>query len=148
MIGAIMVKRTIPAAFEALNRHDLEAFMEGWTEDGIFVYPGNVSASGKWEGKQAIQEWFQRFFEQFPSIRFRLNHVAIENQFDFTGNNTACVHWDVELINKHGYEAQNSGVTVVTIRGREVVAALDFIFNTGEIFRRAWSEEAEAVAGS
>jgi uncharacterized protein (TIGR02246 family) len=141
MIGTLIAKRKIPDAFKALNRHDLEEFMDGWAEDATFVYPGDISPSGTWKGKDDIRGWFQRFFEQYPSIHFSINHVAVEKLFDFVGNNTMAVHWDITIENKDGYQAQNSGVTVVRFHGGKVVHAHDFLFNTGQIFRAAWGEE-------
>ena len=45
MIGAILAKKSIANAFEALNRHDLPSFMAGWSDDGVFILISRISVS-------------------------------------------------------------------------------------------------------
>ena len=139
MIGAILSRRALAGAFDALNHHDLARFMAAWREDGIFVYPGDIPASGIFRGKGAVEAWFQRFFEQFPQIRFELHDLAVKRLFDFTGTNVIAAHWDIHLVNREGRAGGNSGVTVVTAEGGKVVSAKDYIFDLGEEFHRNWS---------
>jgi uncharacterized protein (TIGR02246 family) len=140
MIGALIVKRKVPAAFDAMNRHDLEAFLKNYSDDAAFVYPGDIGPSGTYTGKEAIRALFQRFFEQFPTIRFTVKHVAVTNLFDMTGSNVTAAHWEVDVTNRDGLAAHNSGVTVITSRRGQAVHVQDFIFDTGEKFRAAWGE--------
>jgi ketosteroid isomerase-like protein len=139
MIGAIIAKKAIAGAFGALNRHDLAGFMAFWREDGEFVYPGDIPESGTFTGKTAVENWFRRFFEQFPRIRFDLRDICVRNLFDLTGANTVAVRWDITLTNREGREGRNAGVTVVEIQGGKVVRATDYIFDLGENFRKNWS---------
>jgi ketosteroid isomerase-like protein len=76
MIGTIIAKKSVRAAFDAMNRHDLETFMATWDANGVFVYPGDIYASGRFEGKSAVEGWFQGFFSQFPSIRFEIHDLC------------------------------------------------------------------------
>ena len=68
MIGALVARKALAGAFDALNRHDLPTFMSAWRDDGAFVYPGDIPESGTFQGKSAVEGWFRRFFEQFPRI--------------------------------------------------------------------------------
>ncbi|MFO7742682.1 MAG: nuclear transport factor 2 family protein [Anaerolineae bacterium] len=138
MIGTLMAKRAIAGAFDALNAHDLEQFMAGWREDGMFVFPGDIPESGTYQGKPAVAAWFQRFFEQFPEIGFEIEDVCVRNSFDLVGNNVLAVHWKQRLTNREGWTSENSGVTVITVRGGKVAAVRDFLFDTGSTFRRSW----------
>ena len=140
MIGAWVAKRRSPAVYEVMNRHALEAVLENWAEGATFVYPGDVAASGTYSGKEAIRVWFQRFFEQFPTIRFTVKHVAVADLFDMAGNNVVATHWEVYVTNRDGFDGHNSGMTVVSLRRGKAVHAQDFIFDTGEVFRTAWGE--------
>jgi ketosteroid isomerase-like protein len=63
MIGALLVKRMVPAAFEATNRHDIEAVLKNYSDYIILVYPGDVSASGTYRGKDEVRTFLQRWFE-------------------------------------------------------------------------------------
>ena len=139
MIGALMAKKALAGAFDSLNRHDLAKFMSAWREDAAFVYPGDIPESGRFEGRKAVEGWFRRFFEQFPTIQFEVHDICVRNLFDLRGTNVVAVRWDIRLVNREGRQGQNSGVTVVTIKGGKVSFVKDFIFDLGDNFRRNWS---------
>ncbi len=139
MIGAILARKAAASAFDALNRRDLEKFMSAWRDDGVFVYPGDIPASGTFQGKAAVEGWFRRFFEQFPTIHFEVRDVCVRNLLDFLGTNVVAVRWDIHLVNRERREGQNSGVTVICVERGKAVLAQDFIFDLGENFRRNWS---------
>ncbi len=138
MIGALIARRALAGAFDALNRHDLPRFMSAWREDGTFVYPGEIPESGTFQGRSAVEGWFRRFFEQFPGIRFDIQDVCVRNIFDVSGTNVVAVHWTIQLTNREGRIGQNSGVTVVSLAGGKVFLVKDFIFDLGDNFRRNW----------
>jgi len=124
-----------------MNWHDLSRSMAGWRDDGVFIYPGDIPESGIIRDKSAVESWFRRFFEQFPEIRFDIQDICAQNAFDFVGNNVVAVHWNLHLTNREGRAGENSGVSVVTIRGGKVVQVKDFLFDTGDEFRRIWGAE-------
>jgi ketosteroid isomerase-like protein len=139
MIGALVAKKALAGAFDALNRHDLPKFMSAWRDDGVFIYPGEIPESGTFRGKSAVEGWFRRFFEQYPTIQFDVQDVCVRNVFDLVGNNVVAVHWNLQLVNREKRAGQNSGVTVVSIQHGKAVLARDFIFDLGDNFRRNWS---------
>jgi ketosteroid isomerase-like protein len=139
MIGALVAKRAVAGAFDALNRHDLERFMSAWRDDGTFVYPGDIPESGTFQGKESVRRWFQRFLDQFPTIQFDIRDLCVRNIFDVLGTNVMAVHWDLRLVNREGRQGENSGVTVVSIERGKVFLVKDFIFDLGADFRRSWS---------
>lgn len=138
MIGALIAKYKINHAFDALNRRDFEAFLSDWRDDCTFIYPGNLPASGKFEGKDAIAKWFKNFLNQFPGLTFTVKNLCVDNVFDFVGTNTVAAHWDINLKNKDGKEVQNSGVTVIHIKFGKADYVKDYIFDTDEKFKTAW----------
>ncbi len=138
MIGALVAKKAIAGSFKALDQHDLTKFMSAWGDDGVFIYPGDIGASGTFKGKSAVEGWFQSFFDQFPGIKFDVQDICVRNIFAITGTNLVTVHWDIQLTNRSGRVGQNSGVTVISIKGGRVVVARDYIFDLGENFRRNW----------
>jgi len=149
MIGALIAKYKINHAFDALNRRDFEAFLSDWRDDCTFIYPGNVPASGKFEGKDAIAKWFKNFLDQFPKLTFTVKNLCVDNVFDFVGTNTVAAHWDINYTNKDGKEIQNSGVSVINIKFGKVDLVTDYYLDTGDKFRTAWgvteTESAETV---
>ncbi|MFI5167058.1 MAG: nuclear transport factor 2 family protein, partial [Thermoanaerobaculales bacterium] len=114
-------------------------FMSAWRDDGVFIYPGEIPESGTFRGKSAVEGWFRRFFEQYPTIQFDVRDICVWNVFDLVGNNVVAVHWNLQLVNREKRAGQNSGVTVVSIRHGKAVLARDFIFDLGDNFRRNWS---------
>ncbi len=146
MIGALVARRALAGAFAAMNRHDLPKFMAAWRDDGVFVYPGDIPESGTFEGKAAVEGWFRRFFDQFPTIEFDVRDICVRNLFDVAGTNVVAVHWNIRLVNRAGREGRNSGVTVVTIERGKVVFVKDFIFDLGDNFRSNWSAAPHAGA--
>ena len=144
MIGAVVARRAIAKAFDALNRHDLSEFMSAWADDGVFVYPGEIPASGTFKGKSAVEGWFRGFFDQFPRIQFDVQDICVRNIFALSGTNVVAVHWNIQLTNRNGRSGQNSGVTVISIKGGRVVRVKDYIFDLGENFKLNWSAKKPA----
>ncbi len=139
MIGTLMVKAGFRKSFEALNRHDLQTFMSSWREDGVFVYPGDVKASGTFRGRKNVEEWFRHFLEQFPTLEFDVQDICVRNLFDLSGNNVLAAHWNLHVINRVGHESRYNGVTMAVVERGKVIMSKDFIFDLGENFRRNWS---------
>ena len=139
MIGTIIARRAVARSFLALNNHDLATFMKPWRDDGEFIYPGEIPASGVYKGKPAVEAWFARFLEQFPSIRFDVQDVCVRNIFDFVGTNAVVVHWEVDMTNRDGWSHHSTGLTLIYIQWGKVLRSQDYIFDLGENFRRNWS---------
>lgn len=56
------------------------------------------------------------------------------------GNNFITILWDVDLKNKRGELFKQVGITTVKSRFGKSIYTKDFIFDTGEEFKRSWSE--------
>jgi len=78
MIGAILAKKAILSGYSALNQRDLKGFLSSWHENCVFIYPGNIYASGTFEGKSEVEQWFKRFFDQFAEVKFEIHNVCVE----------------------------------------------------------------------
>lgn len=143
MIGAFLVKKRVLDGNEALNRKDLDAFLKDWAADAVLEYPGKIpGVGGIYEGKAAIQRFYQRDFEQFPELKITLTHIAVTNIFDFLGNNVVFTKWEADVTNRDGYRLRNSGITVIKIKSGKAVHVKQYIFDTGEEFNKAWGVEA------
>ena len=139
MIGAIIAKRKARSGFDSLSRHDLDTFLADWAENATFIYPGSLSVSGETKGKQAIKEWFRKFVEHFPVSSFTVKNICVQNIFALGGTNVLAVEWDIKVNNRDGDEFENSGVTVISLKGRKAVLVRDYIFDL-EVAKRAWGE--------
>jgi len=139
MIGAILAKQRVPAWFDAINRHDLEALLQDYSDDVVLDYPGDVEGvSGIIAGKTAVREWYKRYFEQFPVIHQSLRTIAVSNIFDLVGNNTLAVEWDADVKNRSGLQVHNDGVSIVTSRMGKATYIKVYMSTTGDLFRKAW----------
>lgn len=140
MIGAILAKRGVARGYDAMNQRDVPAIMADWHDDAVFIYPGDIPASGTYKGKDVIEAWFHRYFEQFQEVRFEVHDICVRDIFDLVGNNVLIGHWDVRVTNREGQTGGWSGVSVFTLEQGKVVALKDIFFDTGDEFRRCWSE--------
>jgi ketosteroid isomerase-like protein len=141
MIGAIIARQAVKSGFDALNERDIGKFMKAWGDHCIWIYPGNVSAGGRYVGKDEVQKWFENFQDQFPQMKFILNHLGVGSIFALGGNNVISAQWDLDLVNKHGMSFTNSGVTLLTIKGGKVVQGQDFMTKTdGDEYKKAWGD--------
>ena len=139
MIGTLIAKRKIRSGFNSLSNHDIDTFLKDWAEDATFIYPGNISVSGEYQGKKAIEDWFKKFMAQFPIINFTIKHLCLQNIFDMIGTNHIAVEWDVILTNKDGKEIQNSGVTTLDLKMGKAILVRDYIFNLEKV-KEGWGE--------
>ena len=139
MIGALIVKKIGPKAFEALNQGNLAEFMEGWAENSIFIYPGDVKVSGTFKGKKDIEKWFKHMFEQLPERAFTIQNVYVRNVCAFGATNGLAVEWEIEVKDKKGKEYKNFGVSVVDIKKGKAVSVRDY-FRFTHFLKEAWGE--------
>ena len=140
MIGALIAKSKVTSSYDLLNGRDIKSFLASWHDEASWAYPGSISVSGEFKGKNAIEGWFQKYLDQFTSIKITPRSVCVKNIFDFVGTNVVAVNWDEALTNKDGNQFQFSGVTVITLKLGKATDARDYIFATDEELRKAWGE--------
>ena len=141
MIGALIARQAVKSGYNALNDRNLDKFMKAWSEQSIWIYPGNLSVSGKHVGRDKVKKWFMHFQEQFPQMKFKLKHLGVGSIFAFSGNNVISAYWDLDLTNKTGSKCQYNGVSVLEIKGGKVIKGEDFLFkSSGEDFSKMWGE--------
>lgn len=140
MIGALIAKSKVTSSYDLLNGRDIKGFLANWHDEATWIYPEASSAGGMFNGKTAIEEWFNRFIDQFPSLTITPKQVCVSNVMDFVGSNVVAVEWDEESTNKEGIESKFTGVTVITLKVGKATNAKDYIFASDEEIKRAWGE--------
>ena len=140
MIGALIAKSKVTSSYDLLNNRDIKNFLKNWHDDATFIYPGNIPASGEYRGKKAIEEWFQKLLDQFPTFKNTPKNVCVKNIFDFVGTNVVTVEWVEDNVAKDGTKVKLNGLTVITLKFGKATHAIDYIFNTDEDLGKAWSE--------
>jgi ketosteroid isomerase-like protein len=139
MIGAIIAKKAARSSFDALNRRDITKVTAGCAEDATWTFPGNVPISGETKGKKAIEAAFTKWMEHYPKINFTVKEVFVSNIFALGGTNNIAAEWDIAVTNLKGKKFNNSGVTIIRVKGGKVVAIKEYIFNT-DIMKEGWVE--------
>ena len=140
MIGALIAKSKVTSSYDLLNKRDINNFLKNWRDDAVFIYPGNISAGGEFKGKKAIEDWFNRLLDQFPTFNITPTNVCIKNLLDFVGTNVVIVEWAEDNINKQGERVQITGVTVITLKLGKATQVKDYIYATDEELKKAWGE--------
>jgi ketosteroid isomerase-like protein len=138
MIGALILKKKLHASFDYFGKHDLRKFLKDWAENSVFIYPGTTSLAGRFEGRKAVEAWFQRYMKSFPRIEFTLKSISVQNTLALLSN-VATVEWDVSVTNEKGEDYAYGGLTVIHVDKAKVVLAKDYIFDT-EILKKALGE--------
>lgn len=138
MIGAFLAKKAARDAFAAMNRHDLDAFMAGWGRNAVFEFPGSSVLAGRYQGTAEIRAWFQRWWDRFPTTRFTLRSVSVDQIMALGGTNTIHVEWDLDETDHDGRNFHVSGVTALRARAGKVDEVRDYIFNP-EVIAEAWA---------
>jgi len=140
MIGALIAKSKVTSSYDLLNSRDIKSFLANWNSEATWAYPGSMSVSGEFKGKEAIEGWFQKYLDRFSSVKIIPRSVCVKNIFDFVGTNVVAVNWDEALTDKDGNQYQFTGVTVITLKLGKAIQAKDYIFSTDEELRKAWGE--------
>lgn len=139
MIGAFLAMKAARDAFEAMNRHDLDAFMAAWGSNPTFEFPGGSVLGGTYQGRDQIRAWFQRWWDRFPTTTFTLRSVSVEDILAMSGNNTIHVEWELNETDREGRTIQVLGVTALQALGGKVEHVRDYIFNP-EVIAEAWAD--------
>jgi len=138
MIGAFLTRMMVRRGCQYLNTREIDKFLNQWHEDAVFVYPGSTRASGKHHGKNNIRDWWQSFYEQFPSSHFTIKRLYIKNIMSLSASNQVALEWAVDVTNKYGDTYFNHGVSLIDIRVGRISRFEDFIFDL-ETLKKAWA---------
>ena len=139
MFGALMAKRKVREVFRHFNNRDMQSFFKLWDDNAVFIYPGEVSASGVVEGKAAIEAWFDNLMNAGPFVHFTLKSIAVENPLDIAGSNVLSVEWENNVTTRDDKNILVHGVSVIRLAKGKVIRVRDYIFEA-EKLPEAWCE--------
>jgi ketosteroid isomerase-like protein len=107
---------------EALNRHDVDAFMALITDDCVFENTYPPPDGERYEGQSAVRTFLEDFFHATPYIDFRTEDL-------FASGNRCVVRWVFHWINSAGEHGHIRGVDVIHIQNGKM--AEDFAYVKG-----------------
>ncbi len=142
MIGAIIAKRKAREVFRHFNNRDMQSFFKLWDDNAVFIYPGEVSASGVVMGKTAIEAWFDNLMTAGPFVHFTLTSIAVEDPLDVVGTNVLSVEWENNVTTRDDKKLLVHGVSVIRLVKGKVIHVRDYIFEAEEL-PVAWCEAGE-----
>jgi ketosteroid isomerase-like protein len=109
-----LVARKTRAMFERLNEADPGPFLGAVHDDVVFTYPGKHALGGTIRGKQAVVEWFQRFFRFFPGIRWTIKDIVVDGAP--WGTTVVSAEWAVHCVLENGHVFENEGLHMIELR--------------------------------
>ncbi|MGJ3252227.1 MAG: nuclear transport factor 2 family protein, partial [Elainellaceae cyanobacterium] len=112
----MIAKRRVHEQFAARNRGDIDAFLDNWTDDTTYIFPGKSELSGTFHGMDEIHAWFKTFRNQFPDVHFEVKQIFVSNIWAIGASNQLAVQWNATLWDQQRNEYRNEGVTVVHIK--------------------------------
>ena len=65
---------------DAFNRHDVEAVMGFFADDAVFVSAYGTPDGQTFQGREAIQTYFARFFQGVKNVRFSEDNHAVAGE--------------------------------------------------------------------
>ena len=105
---------TVDALCDAFNRHDLDAVLEFFAEDAVFINAKGKDGEGqRFEGKNELRKVFGALFEAMPDIQW-------------VGTNTVCGNraiseWRRTATGPNGEKQDWLGCDLYTFRAGKVV---------------------------
>ncbi|BAC91937.1 SgcJ/EcaC family oxidoreductase [Gloeobacter violaceus] len=69
------IRALVEQARQAWLAADGEAFANLFTEDGLFVVPGQ-----RWQGREAIRKAVEQFAENYSQIQIDLQQIAVDGE--------------------------------------------------------------------
>jgi ketosteroid isomerase-like protein len=105
---------------EAFDRHDVDAVMEAMTEDCVFENTWPAPDGERYEGREAVRSFWERFFRSSPGAVFHAEET-------FAGGDRCVVRWRYDWVGKEGKPGHIRGVDVFRVRDGKVAEKLSYV---------------------
>jgi ketosteroid isomerase-like protein len=122
MIGALLLRASVPRAFAAQSRMDIDAMAKTWADDIVMEWSGPSVLAGRFEGKEAVAAAFRRDFSQLAASHIEAVGIALTRPYALGLSNTMYVSFVAEVTTKDGRSGRVEGVSVSEIRRGKVSA--------------------------
>ena len=129
MLGTIIARQVTRKGFEHLNNGNFEAFLKTVADDAVMQFPGNLSISGEFKGKQAIREWITNIFSLFSEYSLFVKNIYMKDIFAFGPSNSAAVEFGIDAKLRDGSPYHNSYVILLQIKGGKMVRSQEFPYD-------------------
>lgn len=119
VVPAAEVRSAIERYRDAVNRHDMEAVVAAFTEDGLIDCTPAPDGE-RYEGSVRIKELFQQLFDPAAERAFETEEVII-------AGDRAVVRWRHRWVDSAGRPGHVRGVDVLQVRDGKIAEKLSYV---------------------
>ena len=105
---------------DVFNKHDVDAIMELMTDDVVFENTSPRPDGERYEGREAVRGFWDRFFSGSPSARFEAEDIS-------AGGDHCTVRWVYHWVGSDRKPGHVRGVDVFRVRGGKVAEKLSYV---------------------
>ena len=114
------IEFNIRRAYDRLNAHDIEGFLEIWDDEAVFTFPGTSILGGTHRGKAALYRFFWMLHQVMVGLRFEPKNIAI-------GQEWLALEWEDHGMTITGENFDNNGVTLARLKDGKIIEARDYV---------------------
>ncbi len=104
---------------EAFNNHDVDGIMETMTDDCVFEGTAPAPDGIRYEGKEAVREYWKQFFDHSPDAHFETEEI-------FADEHRCVVRWIYRKA-KNGAPWHLRGIDLFRIRDGKIAEKLSYV---------------------
>jgi ketosteroid isomerase-like protein len=105
---------------DAFGRHDVDGVMEAMTDDCVFENTCPPPDGERYEGKESVRGFWERFFHSSPSAVFETEEI-------FAAGDRCVVRWLYRWVEESGKEGHIRGMDVFSVRRGKVAEKLSYV---------------------
>lgn len=133
MIGALLAKRAVRRGFKLVERRKLDKLMAMYHDFAVFEFPTDTLMGGRFESREEIRAWYERWFERMPEIRFDIRHVLVEDITAVRLDNVVHVEWELTETDTDGAVHRLTGVSALEVEQGRCRRMKEYVFDQDEI---------------
>ncbi len=123
-----MFEQLAQRTYDAVKRKDVAAVMRGWADDGVLEFPGRSTLSGRYEGGQAVEGFFRRWFDRMETIRLTVRHVGFDSPA-LTLRGTMYIEFESEQKTTDGFSFRTQAVGMCRMRRGKVTYYCEYVLD-------------------
>ena len=105
---------------DAFGRHDVDGVMKAMTADCIFENTCPPPDGERYEGKESVRGFWERFFRSSPIAVFETEEI-------FAAGDRCVVRWLYRWVEESGKPGYIRGVDIFRVRGGKVAEKLSYV---------------------
>jgi ketosteroid isomerase-like protein len=129
VIGALLFKIGARRGWTRLEALDADFFIGRLADDVVLECPGHTTLGGRFVGRQAVADWYRRYFGRLEALQVHVLRMAVEHQFAVGLSNTIISEYEEVATLRGGTTLQGRAIDVTEIRGGRTTASRTYIFD-------------------